>query len=383
LFRLRGVGPSLVSYYGYANSFIDGSCRRPNSVARFRKREVNNNGEFSYFSSLFPQHHIMTDSAPLVGPRRRRLLPRMAISARSSAAGPERPELSVASVPPSPVASAAASAATLERHLCLRCAAHAARDPLAVCLFDKPKLEKCVRCREQKSSCDPVGILPIISVFLTNSVQIPPALALRGHDILRSRRLLREADSETRRGLLASIRLAAVSFRGQVKARKRARTPLREAGLGSVAGLPVAVAAPASARPTRSAAAVSRVKTRKIVEAPWPPASETAASAPASPSPVSRRSSGLFVSSPVALYEGDATMSGGLPALLSPAALAVVWPPSPSSVPAPSSAATPTTALLDQLLQKAQRLGVVAGDISDSLRALVGFSFYFVVFCVI
>ena len=76
-------------------------------------------------------------------------------------------------------------------------------------------------------------------------------------------------------------------------------------------------------------------------------------------------------------------MSGGLPVLLSPAALAVVWPPSPPLVPAPSSAATPTTALLDQLLQKAQRLGVVAGDISDSLRALVGFSFYFVVLCVI
>jgi hypothetical protein len=155
-------------------------------------------------------------------------------------------------------------------------------------------------------------------------------LALRGHDILRSRRLLREADSETRRGLLASIRLAAASFRGQVKARKRASTPLREAGLGSVADPPVAVAAPASARPTRSAAAVSRVKTRKIVEAPWPPASETAASAPASPSPVSRRSSGLFVSSPVALYEGDVVMRGGV----SPSVPLGLRSPSPAVIPA-------------------------------------------------
>jgi hypothetical protein len=46
---LRGIGPSLISYYGYVNSFIDGSCRRPNSVTRFRKREVNNNSEFSCF----------------------------------------------------------------------------------------------------------------------------------------------------------------------------------------------------------------------------------------------------------------------------------------------------------------------------------------------
>jgi hypothetical protein len=67
-------------------------------------------------------------------------------------------------------------------------------------------------------------------------------------------------------------------------------------------------------------------------------------------------------------------MIGGLPVLLSLAAMAVVWPPSPPLVPASLSAATPTTALLDQLLQKARRLGVVAGDISDSLWALVGFS---------
>jgi hypothetical protein len=45
-FRLRDVvdfvAASLISYYGYANSFSDGSCRHPNFVARFRKRDVNN-----------------------------------------------------------------------------------------------------------------------------------------------------------------------------------------------------------------------------------------------------------------------------------------------------------------------------------------------------
>jgi hypothetical protein len=48
-FQLRGVGPSLIPYYGYANSFIDSFCSRPNSVARFRKREVNNYSKFLYF----------------------------------------------------------------------------------------------------------------------------------------------------------------------------------------------------------------------------------------------------------------------------------------------------------------------------------------------
>ena len=71
-------------------------------------------------------------------------------------------------------------------------------------------------------------------------------------------------------------------------------------------------------------------------------------------------------------------MSGGLPVLLSPAAAAVVWPPSPPVVPAAPPVTTPTTALLDQLLQKVQRLGVVAGGISNSLRALVGFFFSFI-----
>ena len=100
---------------------------------------------------------IMSDSQPIVGPRRRRLLPRKATSVLPSAAGPQRPEPPVASAPSSPVASAAASAASLAKQLCLRCAAHAARDPFAACRFDKPKLDKCARCREQKSSCDPVG----------------------------------------------------------------------------------------------------------------------------------------------------------------------------------------------------------------------------------
>jgi hypothetical protein len=107
----------------------------------------------------------MSNSLPPVGPRRRRLLPRMAASLASTTTGPQCPEPTVTSAPPSPIASAAASAAALARHLCLRYAIHVVRDPLAVCLFDKPKLEKCVRCCEQKSSCDPVGILPLIPVL--------------------------------------------------------------------------------------------------------------------------------------------------------------------------------------------------------------------------
>jgi hypothetical protein len=71
-------------------------------------------------------------------------------------------------------------------------------------------------------------------------------------------------------------------------------------------------------------------------------------------------------------------MSGGLPVLISLAAAAVVWPPSPPVVPAAPPVTTPTTVLLDQLLQKAQWLGVVAGGISDSLWALVGFFFSFI-----
>ena len=144
------------------NSFIDGSCRRPNSVARFRKQDVNNNGEFSYFSSLFPQQHIMSNSPPPVGPRRRRLLPRMAASVISTTARPQCPDSLDISASASPTASAAA----LAQLLCLRCATHAARDPVSPCRFDKPKSKKCACCRDQKSSCDPVGFSPFISVFV-------------------------------------------------------------------------------------------------------------------------------------------------------------------------------------------------------------------------
>ena len=38
------IAASLIPYYGYANSFSDGSFRHPNCVARFRKRDVNNYG---------------------------------------------------------------------------------------------------------------------------------------------------------------------------------------------------------------------------------------------------------------------------------------------------------------------------------------------------
>jgi hypothetical protein len=174
--------------------------------------------------------------------------------------------------------------------------------------------------------------------------------------------------------------------------------------LGSVVDPPVAVAAPvaATARPTRSAAAVSRAKTRKIVEAPWPPASETVASAPASPSPTSRSSSGLFLSSPVALYEGDVTMSGAVapsvflgPGSPSPSVLPPPSPPVPSSSPPPSSPAfrpastfspaapvapivAPSQASWDQLLsllrdQHSEQLAELRG-IAASLRASVSFS---------
>ena len=56
-----------------------------------------------------------------------------------------------------------------------------ARDPLAVCRFDKPKSEKCARCHEQKSPCDLVGILPFISVFLLLTPSDPARLGLSGH----------------------------------------------------------------------------------------------------------------------------------------------------------------------------------------------------------
>jgi hypothetical protein len=143
-------------------------------------------------------------------------------------------------------------------------------------------------------------------------VQIPPALALRGIDILWSRRLLREADSETQRGLLASIRLAAVSFCGQVKVRRRDSSPPQEVGLGLVVGVSVPVASASASRSTRSVAAVSRALTQKIVEAPWPPVSEAAPPTIASPSPMSRGSPGLFLLSPITLYEGDIVMTGAV-----------------------------------------------------------------------
>ena len=38
------VAASLISYYRFANSFNDSSCRRPDSVTRFHKRDVNNSG---------------------------------------------------------------------------------------------------------------------------------------------------------------------------------------------------------------------------------------------------------------------------------------------------------------------------------------------------
>ena len=229
-------------------------------------------------------------------------------------------------------------------------------------------------------------------------MQIPSALASRGLQLLQYRSLLREAGTEPGRSTLCSqIISVAKNFRGQAGARRRIESPPREAVSGSaVDSLVVSV----SARPTRAAAVASRALTRRIVRAALPVASATpsaiasrralaqtvvraglpAAALPAAASPGA--SSGLFVSSgssspfpPVAHHEGDATMSGGLPVLLSPAAAAVVWPPSPPVVPAAPPVTTPTTVLLDQLLQKAQRLGVVAGGISDSLRALVGFFF--------
>jgi hypothetical protein len=240
-------------------------------------------------------------------------------------------------------------------------------------------------------------------------------LALRGLDILRSHRLLREADSEARRSHLSSIRLAAASFRGQVKARKRAKAPLREAGSGSVADPPIAVAA---ARPTRSAAVVSRALTRDIVQAALPLAVPSATASAASP-PVSRGSSGMFVSSPpplvcspVALYEGDITMLGAVassvllgprspspsvipagpssspPSLRSPPAapFAPVAPSAPASPAAPASpvavaATTRIIALLERVVAQGdeqllvlRRVEAVAAELLTRLRGSVSFS---------
>ena len=238
-FRLRGVGPLLIPYYGYANSFIDGFCSRPNSVARFRKREVNNYGKFLYFLfSLTTTHDFsycvfspgfrfpsfLTFLYKMSTPSSRRLLP-SAAPAAAPVSRPQRslpPFLSLApalepsgsiegvsspSVPP--------ATGTLARRLCLRCAKLAARRPDASCEFDKSNSEKCRYCQDQKSPCNPVSNLRFFSYLTTNFKQIPFALVLRGRELLRYRRRLRVASTEALRAdLRAHIQTVARTFRG-------------------------------------------------------------------------------------------------------------------------------------------------------------------------
>ena len=146
-------------------------------------------------------------------------------------------------------------------------------------------------------------------------------------------------------------------------------------------------------RAARSAAVVSRALTRTIVQAPWPPASPTAAATTSC-----RSSPELFVlsppplvCSPVSLHEGNVVVSGALPLGAVPPSPSLAFepvitpatPPRASPLPASpfaaaspisSPAAAPSAALLEGLIQEVRRLAAAAEDISASLRILVGSS---------
>jgi hypothetical protein len=119
-----------------------------------------------------------------------------------------------------------------------------------------------------------------------------------------------------------------------------------------VVSSPVPPAAAIATRAIRSAAAVFQALTQRIVQAPWPPISEAAATATTTSS---RGSSGPPPSSPlplaflpVALYESDIVMSGTVASsvLLGPCSpsLAIIPPPSISSRSLPLRAASATPA---------------------------------------
>ena len=189
--RLRDVvdfvAASLISYYGYANSFSDGSCRHPNSVACDSKREVNKPPVgFLICFSLQPQHtitnrvfparfsvfalalfYLSIDMARLqTRAQRHAALEASSSSVRSAArrariVSSVRPGAQRAKSPPAvraaPAAEPVADPPSLRRLLCLRCAKHASVDPAASCFFDKVKSKKCLYCRSQKSKCLPVS----------------------------------------------------------------------------------------------------------------------------------------------------------------------------------------------------------------------------------
>ena len=237
-------------------------------------------------------------------------------------------------------------------------------------------------------------------------------MASRAQELIQCCSLFREATTDAGRdAALQQIVSVAGSFRGQTTARRRTNPPPRKADDGPVAPSPIApigsvvepgAAAPRTplvgsvpvvARAARSAAVVSRALTREIVQAPWPPAT-------LSPTTAARSSPELFVSSPpplvcspVALYQGDAVVSGALPlgAFPPPASpvfrpvVTPVTPPRPSPLPAsplpaaspiPSPAAAPSAALLVGLVLVVRGLAAAAEDISVSLRILVGSSFF-------
>jgi hypothetical protein len=207
--RLRDVvdfvAASLISYYEYANSFSNGSCRHPNSVACDSKREVNKPpvgflicfsfqsqhtianrvfpARFSvfalapfcpFFSILFfytsidmarlqtrAQLHAAREasSSPVRSAARRA---RIVSSVRS---GAHRAKSSLAvrvassreAEPAAEPAEPAADPPSLRRLLCLRCAKRAAVNPASSCFFDKKNSKKCLYCRSQKSKCLPVS----------------------------------------------------------------------------------------------------------------------------------------------------------------------------------------------------------------------------------
>ena len=132
-------------------------------------------------------------------------------------------------------------------------------------------------------------------ISLSNVCQVPSALASRAQSLLRCCSLFREATTEPgREALRKQIVEAASSFRGQTEARRKTKAPPQKMDVKLVAASPIAPADSVSAVPraAQSAAVISRVLTRMIVQAPRPPASPSAATTAA------RRSSPeLFVSS--------------------------------------------------------------------------------------
>jgi hypothetical protein len=79
-----------------------------------------------------------------------------------------------AALPPVSSPSIPSATGALAHLLCLRCAKLAARHLEASCKFDKSNSEKCQYCQGQRTSCQPVSIIPLFRYSASDMYRFHP-----------------------------------------------------------------------------------------------------------------------------------------------------------------------------------------------------------------